>query len=98
MTKEELFKKYNIDESHSEWDDVMDSWYSVEIYKLLYKKLPTTTNLKICWVISFLDKKEDMNWWLRNVMLKSDWGSYYLTAKRMVYRYADYIIDEINNS
>lgn len=46
MTKEELFEKYNIDESHSEWDDVMDSWYSVEIYKLLYKKLPTTTNLK----------------------------------------------------
>jgi len=62
------------------------------------KKLPTTTNLKICWVISFLDKKDDMNWWMRNVMLKSDWGSYYLTAKRMVYRYADYIIDEINNS
>lgn len=38
-----------------------------------------------------------MNWWMKNVMLKSDWGSYYLTAKRMVYRYADYIIDEINN-
>lgn len=38
MTKEELFEKYNINESHSEWDDVIDSWYSVEIYKLLYKK------------------------------------------------------------
>ena len=47
MTKEELFEKYNIDESHSEWDDVMDSWYSVEIYKLLYKT-SITTNLKIC--------------------------------------------------
>lgn len=40
----------------------------------------------------------NMNWWMRNVMLKSDWGDYYLTAKRMVYRYADYIVDEINNS
>lgn len=29
MTKQELFKKYNIDETHSEWDNSIDNWMSV---------------------------------------------------------------------
>ena len=101
MTKEELFQKYNINKSHSVWDEVNDSWYSVEIYKLLHNKLPNQSNInneKITWILDFFNKKDDKEWWMKNVMIKPDWGSYYLTAKRMIYIYADYIIEELNKT
>ena len=41
MTKKELFKKYKIDESHSEWDNQVDEWMSVELYRVMHDgKLP----------------------------------------------------------
>lgn len=94
MNKNQLFEKYSIDESHCEWNDQIDNWYSVEVYRIMHGKLPGEDE-SIKWVIDFLDKANDMQWWVQNVMSKPNWGSYYLTAKRMVYRHSDQILKEI---
>lgn len=96
MTKEELFKKYNIDESHNIWDDSIDNWYSVEIYRIMHDgNLPPGNDMSAKWVIDFLDNHYDMDWWVENVMSKPNWGSLYLTAKRMVYKLHEEIINQI---
>jgi hypothetical protein len=90
MSKQELFKKYSIDESHSEWSNKIDNWNSVEVYRIMHGgKLPESEDHSIEWVTEFLDKQKDMPWWVENVMSKPNWGSIYLTAKRMVYRYSE---------
>lgn len=95
MTKEQLFKKYNINESHNTWDNSIDNWMSIEIYRLIRKnELPPENDSSVQWIIEFLDKKDDMDWWTKNVMSRPDWGSLYLTAKRMVYQFADKLIDK----
>ena len=93
MTKQELFEKYKIDESHNEWQAI-DSWCSIEIYRLMHNgALPQEEDTSIKWVIDFLDKaKKDVRWWVSNVMSRRDWGSLFLTAKRMVYLFADDLI------
>jgi len=94
MTKEELFKKYSIDESHNTWDNQIDNWMSVEVYRIMHGgKLPADNDLSVDWVIRFLDGQDDMRWWATNVMTKPNWGSLYLTAKRMVYKFADQILE-----
>ena len=96
MTKQELFKKYNIDESHNKWENHIDNWVSVEIYRLMHDgNLPPPEDKSTKWITDFLDKTDDMKWWLKNVMSRSDWGSLYLTAKRMVYTLSDQIL--VNN-
>jgi len=98
MTKEELFKKYSINESHAEWDEQIDNWYSVEIYRLMHNgKLPEAGDESIGWVLDFMDKRKDMAWWASNVMTKPNWGSYLLTGKRMVYRYSEAITQLSDN-
>lgn len=93
MTKEELFKKYSIDESHNAWDGQIDNWMSVEVYRVMHNgNLPPQNDMSIKWVTEFLDKQKDMPWWTKNVMSRRDWGSLYLTSKRMVYRFADELI------
>ena len=95
MTKQELFKKYNVDETHSVWDNQIDSWMSVEVYRIMHDgKLPPQGDTSVKWVIDFLDKKNDMKWWVKNVMIRPDWGSLFLTAKRMVYSLSEQIISE----
>ena len=91
MTKEELFKKYSIDESHNEWNTGIDSWISIEIYRLMHDgRLPPPNDTSTKWITNFLDKsKNDMDWWVTNVMSREDWGSLFLTAKRMVYMLSD---------
>lgn len=97
MTKKELFKKYSIDESHSKWDNSIDNWYSVEVYRIMHNgELPKENDLSVLWVAKFLDKQNDMEWWVKNVMSQPNWGSLYLTAKRMIYRHSDSIISELN--
>ncbi len=88
MTKEELFKKYSIDESHNVWE-LIDSMMSVEIYRIMHNgNLTPQGDTSIKWLLDFLDKAEnDMPWWVKNVMGRKDWGSLYLTAKRMVYMF-----------
>jgi hypothetical protein len=93
MTKQELFKKYNINETHSEWDNQIDNWMSVEIYRIMNDgNLPTQDDTSTKWITDFLDKKNDMRWWVKNVMSRPDWGSLFLTAKRLVYFLSEQIL------
>lgn len=93
MTKEQLFEKYSIDETDNAWDNRIDNWMSVEIYRFMHEgNLPPQNDMSIKWVTDFLDKQNDMKWWAENVMSRRDWGSLYLTARRMVYRFADELI------
>lgn len=93
MTKEQLFEKYSIDETDNAWDNRIDNWMSVEIYRFMHEgNLPPQDDMSIKWVTDFLDKQKDMKWWAENVMSRRDWGSLYLTARRMVYRFADELI------
>jgi len=93
MTKQELFKRYLIDESHNVWDASIDSFMSVEIYRLMHGgDLPPANDTSVLWVLTFLDKQKDSSWWAKNVMVRKDWGSLYLTAKRMVCLLSDQIV------
>ena len=97
MTKYELFKKYSIDESHNVWDNSIDNWVSVEVYRIMHDgNLPPKDDLSVMWVCDFLDKKSDIEWWKKNVMSKPRWGSLYLTAKRIIYSFADEILKALN--
>lgn len=97
MNKQELFKKYHIDESYYQWDNQIDNWFSVEVYRIMHNgQLPNGSEPSYKWVTEFLDKQEDMSWWVENVMSRNDWGNLYLTAKRMVYRYASEILETFN--
>ena len=96
MTKEQLFAKYNIKETHNMWESHVDNWMSVEIYRLMHDgELPKPNDESAIWILHFLDKQDDMEWWAKNVMTRRDWGSLYLTAKRIIYRLAERILKEI---
>lgn len=97
MTQQELFNKYSINETHNKWDSI-DNWCSVEIYRLMHNgNLPPEKDDSVIWVLDFLNKaKEDTKWWGENVMIRNDWGSLYLTAKRMVYTLSHKIINDLN--
>lgn len=91
-TKEELFKKYGINESHNTWDNAIDNWFSVEIYRRMHdEQLPPPDDMSIAWVLDFLDKTKSPDYFfsLPNA------GSHFLTACRMVYRHADAILEEL---
>ena len=98
VSKKDLFLTYNIDETRNIWKSI-DNWMSVEIYRLLHNgNLPPQDDLSIKWVLDFLNKSvNDKAWWIQNVMSRDDWGSLYLTAKRMVYTLSDKLLEEINN-
>lgn len=97
MTKQELFKKYSIDESHNVWDNSIDNWMSVEVYRIMHNgELPLPDDKSVNWITEFLDKQNDTKWWVANVMSRKDWGSLYLTAKRMVYSLSEQILS-LNN-
>lgn len=100
-TKAELFKKYSIDESHSEWNPMIDNWMSVEVYRVMHDgDLPpqdgSDTSSK--YILDFLDacNRSKDSLMLKLMEERNDAGSLYLTAKRMVYRYADQILEELN--
>jgi len=98
MRREELFQKYSIDESHNKWDNSIDNWMSVEVYRIMHNgELPPKEDFSVMWICDFLDKQNDMKWWVKNVMSKPNWGSLYLTSKRMVYSLSEEILHEINN-
>jgi len=94
MKKEELFEKYNIDKSHNTWDDSIDNWMSVEIYRVMHDGvLPGDDNSSI-WVCEFLDKLDaDMDF-TKKMMQRDDFGSLYLTAKRMICTLHESILNE----
>jgi len=98
MTKSELFEKYKINETHSVWNNNIDNWISVEVYRIMHGgELPKQDDLSVKWICDFLDKKEnDFQWWVDVVMTRKDWGSLYLTAKRMIYSHCEQILEELN--
>ena len=93
MTKQELFKKYSINDSHKIWDNQTDNWMSVEIYRIMHDgKLPPADDLSVKWIKEFLDKTDDMKF-MSKLMTRQDFGSLYLTSKRMMYKFADQILN-----
>ena len=85
MNKEELFKKYSINDSHNEWEPIIDNWNGVEIYKTIKGNLPNSNDEDI---LEFIDQCEEDYSFTRKF---TNFGSMYLTAKRSVYRYSDEI-------
>lgn len=96
MNKEELFKKYCIVEKHNKWDDPVDNWTSVELYKLMHDEdLPSENNDDLKWVIEFLNKLEEDKLFCSKMFRRKDFGNLYLTAKRIIYRFANEILTEL---
>lgn len=99
MTKKELFKKFSIDDTHMVWDYDVDNWMSVEVYRIMNDgNLPKEGNNCVKFVYDFLSKIHDVDWWGKNVMSRNDWGSLYLTAKRMAYKHADEYLNQLKNT
>ena len=93
MTKAELFTKYKIAGGHNTWDDAVDNWFSVEIYRRTHnEQLPPPEDTSIAWVLEFLEMTKDAEYFFS---LKNP-GSHFTTALRMVYKFADEILKEIN--
>lgn len=96
MTKEELFKKYSIDESHSKWEGV-DTHMSIELYRLMHDgALPPPNDISVYWIIEFLDKTKDGAFMRKLMMSKFEWGSLFLTAKRLLYQVHQQILESAN--
>jgi len=96
MTKKELFEKYYINESHNTWDSIINNWISVEIYRIMHNGNLPKDDKSSKWVCEFLDKLESDNEFMLKMTQRNDFGSLYLTAKRMIYILHEYILNEIN--
>ncbi len=98
MTKEELFELYNVNETHSVWNNMIDNWMGVEIYRIMHNgQLPGKESISWLYLIEFLKHgKRCDGFWRDCVMSRDDWGSLFLTAKRTIFRFADEILKELN--
>ena len=97
MTKKQLFKKYSINESHSHWNNQIDNYMSIEVYRIMHDgNLPPKDDLSVKWVTDFLDKVNGDTLYAAELMARKqdDFGSLYLTSKRMVYSFADQLIKD----
>lgn len=93
ITKEDLFKKYKISAGHKQWQPEIDNWFSVEIYRRMHnEQLPPPDDTSVAWVVDFIDKTKDPAYFFS----LDNPGSHFTTALRMVYRYADQIVEELN--
>lgn len=100
MTKEELFAKYKIDESHSKWDFMTDNWMGVEIYRIMNAgELPNQTNGSSKYLLDFLDKVYSDMEFVKSLRERKpdDFGSLVLTAKRSIYTCSHLLLEELNN-
>lgn len=99
MTREELFEKYEIPQSISPWDD-LDSWYSVEIYRIMNKDCSSFyINRKntLNWVLDFLEKySNDIQWRKTLEENYKEAKTLYITAKRIVFYFEEYLLKKIN--
>lgn len=96
MNKQQLFEKYSINETHNVWETT-DNWMSVELYRIMHDgNLPPQNDTSVKWITDFLDKvKSDMKFFSKlRQRQPDDFGSLFLTAKRMVYSLADQIVTE----
>lgn len=95
MTRQELFDKYGVSEGHNQWDNSIDNWFSVEIYRQTHDgNLPPLDDTSVSWVLDFLDKTKDAEYFFS----LTNPGSHYTTAHRMIYRHADAILEELKNA
>lgn len=86
MKKKEIMKKYNLDESHANWQPEIDNWYSVEAFRMQTGMLPNEKGApdSLQTMMDFLDNKE-----LHVKLLKergTEFGSMYLSAKRFLFK------------
>jgi hypothetical protein len=94
-TKQQLFNKYKVDESHSSWLQ-MDNFISVDLYRIMNNgNLPENDN-NLLYVLEFLDNMADVIK-AKEYMIKypNYWGSYYMIAKKMIYRYHETILEQL---
>jgi hypothetical protein len=98
-TKEELFEKYGIKSEHSVWSNSIDNWTGVEIFRIMHGgRLSTKEDTSFKYILDFLDHAKALDkFWTRTVMARPDWGSCYLTAKRLVFLLSDEILEELNS-
>lgn len=98
MTKEELFKKYDVDPGvNSAWDQQVDSWNAVEIYRVMNNgQLPKPDDKSTKFITEFVDKFHADEKFMKEVMTRQDWGSLYNTSKRLIYALHKEILTEIN--
>ncbi len=96
MTKEKLFKKYNIDETHKEWNNQIDNWISVEIFRIMHDgRLPNEKDTSFKYMVDFADKIRSAKG-IIELRKREDFGSLYLTNKRLIYKFSEEILKEIN--
>lgn len=99
MTREELFAKYHIEDSHNEWDNSIDNWMSVEIFRIMhYGRLPQEGDTSILYVLDFRDRFQADDKFRSRILARQDWGRLRLTSSRMICLYADSILKELNQS
>lgn len=79
-----MYDKYHINGSHATWDPVTDNWMSVELYRVMHDgNLPDPDDVSFDYVLDFLD---DIELQKQLMQTREDFGSLYLTAKRMIYQ------------
>jgi len=95
MNKEQLFKKYNVNESHNILDNKFDNWFSVEIFRIMHNgELPNQsqdTSLK--YILGFADKIRSPKGMIE-LRKREDFGSLYLTSKRLIYKFSEQLIKQ----
>ena len=95
MDKKELFEKYNINESHSVWDENIDNWIGVEIFRIMHDgRLPNQNDTSFKYMIDFAEKIRSPLGMIE-LRQRRDFGNLYLTSKRLIYRFADGILKEV---
>jgi len=96
ITKEQLFEKYYVNETHAEWYDNIDNWISVEIFRIMHDgRLPVASDTSLKYIIDFANKLQDQKE-VRSLRDRRDFGSLYLTTKRMIFRFIEPILLELN--
>lgn len=96
MNREELFKKYRVKETHNKWEQI-DSLMAIEIYRIMHDgQLPKENDLSLKYLTQFLDRCNSDIKFVSSLMerVTGDFGNLYLTAKRMIYKFADLIIEQ----
>lgn len=100
MKKEELLKKYQITDRHDIWTPDVDNHMSIEIFRIMHDgRTPMEDDNAVKWVIDFLDKTMDKDIsFMDELKKRHDWGVLLLTARRMVFNYADDLLEELNTT
>ncbi len=93
MKKEEIIKEYHLNDSHLEWNPMIDNWFSVEAFRQQTGKLPNDPSVPedpkyhLQVYMDFLDNKE-----LHTKLMTEkpqEFGSMYLSTKRILRQHLD---------